>query len=160
MRSRYYITVFLICLCTVVATSAAAEKVASVPTSAALRIQQERIDFLTTSPPVWVRDLPPDQGRYLRFIAYFQIEEVPQEFRIESWTYGDEGCCSRLIRSRQFTFAEPIGAAFSPLNPKSCKANFVFHRWISLTSFRFQFMCANFIAEDVHKEVFSVRLAQ
>ena len=133
---------------------------ATINTTTAPKVQYERIQFITSSPAVWVRDTPPDQGRYLRLVVYSQIEEAPQDMRVESWTYGDEGCCLRLVRSRQFSLAESLGKTFGPFKAGTCDTNFTFLGWVSLTSFRFSYLCKQFIAQDVHKEVIRVSAAK
>lgn len=139
---------------------ALAETEATINTIIAPKVEYERIEFMTTSPAVWVRDMPPDQGRYLRLVVYAPIEESPQEMRVESWTYGDEGCCQRLVRSRQFTLAESLREQFGPFKATACKTNFVFQGWLSLTSFRFSYLCKQFVAQDVHKEAIRVSAAR
>lgn len=133
---------------------------AEVTTELAQKVRYERIEFLTTSPAVWVRDTPPDQGRYLRLVVYARVEENDQEMRVESWSYGDEGCCERLVRSRQFTLERPLAQTFGSFKPESCNTYFKFLGWVSLSSFRFSFQCRRFIAREVHQEVIRVRAQQ
>jgi len=134
----------------------AAGAAATIVATPADTIRHQEIEHLSTSPQVWVRDTPPDQGRYLRFISYFQSEESPQVFRVESWTYGDEGCCKRLVRAREFTLAQPMAQAFGPFNTRSCSSSFIFLGWQSLTSFRFSYLCRKFLAVGIHRDAFSV----
>ena len=152
------ITAIAAALFLAVTETAAVEAIIS--TAQAPRVQYERIQFLTTSPAVWVRDTPPDQGRYLRLIVYAQIEEAPQEMRVESWTYGDEGCCLRLIRSRQFTLPESLEKTFGPLKASTCDKGFEFLSWVSLTSFRFSYLCKVYMARDAHKESIRVSVVE
>ena len=138
------------------AASAATAQEALIHTAPAPRVLYERIEFLSTSPMVWVRDTPPDQGRYLRLVVYSQIEEVEPQMRIESWTYGDEGCCLRLVRSRHFTVAEPLSKTFGSLKASTCNKVFEFNGWVSLTSFRFSYLCKSFLVRDAHKNTLRV----
>lgn len=142
------------------AVPGASAQEAVIDTITAPKIQYKRIQFLSTSPAVWVRDTPPDQGRYLRLVVYSPIEEAPPELRIESWTYGDEGCCLRLVRSRQFTLAEPLAKTFGPLKATTCEKGFEFLGWVSLTSFRFSYLCRSFLARDAHKSALRVSVAE
>ena len=153
-----HVTALAIALALIGPASAATE--AQVPTEPAARIQYDRIETLSTSPSVWVRDNSPDQGRYLRFVAYARVEENAQEMRVESWTYGDEGCCARLVRSRQFTLEAPLAQSFKTTASPNCNHYFKFLGWVSLTSFNFSQSCKRYVALDAHKDVIRIREAR
>jgi hypothetical protein len=118
------------------------------------KLRYAEIQFISNSPTVWVKDLPPDQGRFLRFVLLRDNESLP-EFRIESWTYGDEGCCTRLVRARQFDIFS--STLFQSSVSESCKEDLSFGHCVTLTSFTFRALCTSFVAEQVDRKSMMIR---
>jgi hypothetical protein len=148
MRTALFIFFFL-----VAATSSAVNRELRVPTVAQSKLNYAWISFLTEGPVAWISDTPA-RGRYLRFVVYGQVEEMPSTFRIETITYGDEGCCRRLTRARQFDIAKPMKETFGPFPSKDQEFHFV--RWLNETSIEFDYFGKRFVLTDLDKN--SVRI--
>jgi len=110
---------------------------AKIQTSADTTVNYAWIAFLSEAPSVWISDVPP-KGQFLRLVVYSRVEEEPSTFRVETITYGDEGCCRKIVRARTFKPAKALFESFGTFNGKD-NHEFEFVRWLSTTSAEFKY---------------------
>ena len=130
---------------------------AKIQTGAVATVNYEWIAFLSEAPAVWVTDVPP-KDQFVRLVVYSPAEEDPSIFRIETVTYGDEGCCRKLVRARTFKPEKAMLELFGPFNKKD-NPEFEFVRWLSPTSSEFKYYGSTFIFMDLDRNTIRVQRA-
>jgi hypothetical protein len=152
-KMRHFLTHCLLCL-VAVSGAYAVEPEYAVPTTYKSQINYPWISFLTEGPADWFSDSE-TRGRYLRLVVYGQVEEYPSTFRIETITYGDEGCCHKLSRARNFELAPVMAGKFGPLSTDAIEFEFV--RWLNSTSVEFKYRGQRFVLLDLHQNTLRVK---
>ena len=105
------------------------------------------ITYLSQGPIDWFEknENAKVQGRAYRVVIL--VSEIYNTVFLEQVTFGTEGCCKKLSHSRRFdlkTFAEKFGFAGE-------LSGFEFVRWLSPTSFVFQYQERNFVISAINK---------
>ncbi|MFG6486707.1 hypothetical protein ACG04R_08500 [Roseateles sp. BYS78W] len=138
------------------ASLAGAQSVFTVRAEAAREPDGTRIEFTSTARQLWT-PAGSAEPQYLRFVLY-RPHQSPPEFRIESWTFGREGCCHRLVRARHFDIV--TSELLNIVAPNACAEDFAFGRWLSATSFSFRMICRDFVAEQLQGDEIRLRLVK
>jgi len=130
---------FLVGLLVLQATSVHARDAARVPTTnASVKAPPyELIAFVTEGKPYGpVSEAV--RGRYHRVVVVSGgIAYNHPTLRLETLTYGDEGCCTRLVAVRELPI-ERLGEHGFKL-PEATTAEFRFNRWLGERSFEFRY---------------------
>ena len=95
------------------------------------------------------------RGRYHRVVVVSGgIAYDHPTLRLETLTYGDEGCCIRLVAARELPI-ERLGEHGFNL-PKATTAEFTFIRWRSERSFDFRYGTLSCRVSNVGNSIVSV----
>jgi len=118
--------------------SIAAEIDVAIPTRQSTKVNYEWISLLAEGPAAWLAtgERAQVQGKVLRMVIYAGTEEMPSTYRIEEITFGQEGCCRKLLRAREFQLYDHM-KAFGPFNRKEGR-EFEFIKWLSPSSLEFK----------------------
>jgi hypothetical protein len=128
---------------------------AEIQTRSTSTVNYAWIAFLSEAPAVWVSDVPV-KGQFVRLVVYSPVEEDPSIFRVETVTYGDEGCCRKLVRARTFKPEKVMLDQFGPFNKKD-NVEFEFVRWLSPTSVEIKYYGSAFILTNLDRNVLRVK---
>ncbi|MFC1495172.1 hypothetical protein ACFL6W_07825 [Thermodesulfobacteriota bacterium] len=103
------------------------------------------ITFLSEGPTIWLEEDTSFeiQGRAYRIVV--TTAEIYNRVFIEEITKGDEGCCVKIASNREFD----LDLFMRKYGFKGERSGFKFLRWLSPTSFEFQFHDRKFRATNI-----------
>jgi hypothetical protein len=137
--------------------SNAAEIDVAIPTRQSTKVNYEWISLLAEGPAAWLAsdERTQVQGKVLRMVIYAGTEEMPSTYRIEEITFGQEGCCRKLLRAREFQLYGHM-KAFGALNRKEGR-EFEFIKWLSPSSLEFKHFGKQYALYDLDKRLVKLK---
>jgi hypothetical protein len=110
---------------------------------------------LTTGPAYGFSD-GKVRGKYLKLVVLEgQLAYDPPTLRIEHFTYGDEGCCKRLVKAKAIDTNKAFSEIAGQYIPES--EGFTDVRWLSPTSVELKYNKLRFVLSSLDKAVIKVQ---
>ncbi len=80
---------------------------------------------------------------------------VPPTLRIEQYTYGDEACCRRLIKTREVDITQALVSIAGEYSPANEELRIL--RWLSSTKVEIVYNTFHFRLSNLDKQVIKIQ---